>query len=143
VAQSISLTQLDARKASETEFEFEYLIDGAETGIFFSVIGGQAKRVTDAITRLINGQRRRAAVAELKAKSGGQKEEAVFTPFEEDVEFSNQSAALRLTGWRGITEDFSPELALSLCESNADIRQKVLDQSNKIGNFIRLSPPTS
>ncbi len=135
---SISIAKLDARHAAETEHEFEYFINGAETGVFFSVIGGQAKRVTDEIARLINGQRRRAAVAEMQAKSAGPKAEPVFTTFEEDLDFTNRSAALRITGWRGITEPFTPELALQLCESNADIRKQVVDQSDNIANFIKV-----
>jgi hypothetical protein len=134
---TISLSQLNAVKASEAEFGFPFLLDGEETGITFLVIGGQAKRLTSALTELVNGQRKRAAVAEMKAKTGGRKEEPVFQPFEEDIDYSNRSAALRLVGWTGITETFSADLALELCSNNADVRTQVVTNSDNMANFMQ------
>ncbi len=53
-----SLAQLDQPKACETPYEFEVKDDSDQpTGFFLSVIGGQAKVVTDFIFARAQAQR--------------------------------------------------------------------------------------
>lgn len=138
---AISLASLDVAKASETPFEFEYLDhDGEPTGVFFSVLGGQSATVSAETQKLLNARRKKEAAAEIRAKTGGRKTEAVFVPIEEDIEFGQRLIAVRLCGWRGIKEEFSPALALQLIQSNQHIADAVAEASNDVGNFTKASP---
>ena len=133
----VSLQDLDASKAGETPFEFEYINQaGNKTGIFFSVLGGQSEKVSKEIARLINERRHKEAVRETFRKGNPNKVE--FEPLEDDVEFGQRLAAVRLAGWRGIDDPFSAENALRLCKGNREIAAQVTAQSDAVGNFIQL-----
>jgi hypothetical protein len=149
-----SLKSLDARAASEVPFEFEYIQDGVETGVWFSVLGGQSSQVTSEVNSMMNDRRRAQATKELAAKTGGRKP-VDFVTVESDLEFGERVAAVRLVGWRtanadisdltkeqqkrfaGIEEPYTPELALELIRSN-----QVAEKSSAMGNFMKSSPLT-
>lgn len=134
---SFSLKSLDARAASETPFEFEYLLpDGSPTGVFLSVLGSQSKEVTAEVNRLMNLRRSAEATQAIAAKTGGRKADA-FVTVESDIEFGQRVAAVRLVGWRGIEEPYDPDLALELCKSNQDIATQVAEKSSDMGNFMK------
>lgn len=138
-AKGVSLADLDLNKAGEQTFEFEYLIDGAPTGVFFQVYGSHTKQVQDAINREVNERRKRDAVTEARNR-GARPGSAEFTPVEDDVAFGQRLAAVRLAGWRGIVEPFSPAGALAVCQGNPDIAAQVTEEANRTGNFLKLSP---
>ncbi len=100
-------------------FEFEYIntATGVRSGVFLSVLGGQSEVVTKEVTMLINERRKQANR-------------------ESNIEFDQRLAAVRLVGWRGITEPFTPENALRLCKSNRDITAQITQQSDYMANFI-------
>lgn len=132
--QGVSLASLSA--STSAAFEFEYVTPaGKHTGIFFQVLSGQSETVTAEINKLVN-QRRQAEAAQ--AALGGRDARTAFTPVEDDVAFGQRLAAVRLVGWRGIEEEFSPERALQLCQSNADIAAQITEKSSNVGNFMRL-----
>lgn len=133
---SISLGQLDAVSASDTPFEFEVQTpSGAGMGIFLSILGSQSERVVKETNRLVNERRRADAIRQ--AVAGSRRPGDAVTPVEDDIGFGQRLSSVRIVGWRGIKEEFSPELALKLCQSNADISGQVLDKSNDMGNFIK------
>lgn len=139
---NLSITDLDARKASDGAFEFEYVLpDGENSGVFLSVLGGQSKIVQDEANRLINERRRKEAVQAAQVKTSRNTE--TYVSVESDVEFGQRLAAVRVVGWRGIKEPFSTELALTLCRSNQDIASQVLERSNDMANFMKPSPSIS
>ena len=136
----VSLASLNARAASETPYTFNYVgPDGIESGLRLSVLGGQSATVQSAVNALINARRREEAVqaAEANAARPGD----AITPVESDILFGQRLAAVRLVGWEGIDEEWTPDLALLLCQTNADIAAEVLKQSNKLGNFTKASRP--
>lgn len=133
---AISLDALDARKASEEAFEFEYiLVDGTRSGIFLSVLGAHSERVTTETNLLVNDRRRTQSALEAQAATNRQAEN--FIPIESDVEFGQRLAAVRIVGWRGIAEDYSAERGLWLCQRNPDIAAQVTAKSNNLGNFMK------
>ncbi len=139
---AISLKALDARTASEAPFSFEYISpDGSASGVTFTVLGGQSATVQSEINRLVNERRRKQHAAEINARTGGRKSED-FTSVESDIEFGQRLAAIRLVGWSGIAEPFHEDLALELCQSNADIATQITEQSNDMANFMKSSSPT-
>lgn len=137
---AFSLDQLDATKAAARAFEFEYRnsTTGEGTGIFLSVLGGESETVTAEVAKLVNERRRKQAARELNTKIGVHNNSPVFEPLESDVEFGQRLAAVRLVGWRGISDAWSPENALRLCRSNRDIAAQITQQSDASANFIKL-----
>lgn len=134
---SFSLEQLDSTKASAKGFEFGYKDPGTggSTGVFFTVLGSESEVVTKEVARLINERRRKEAARLAKS---GKNDAPEFDTLESDVEFGQRLAAVRLVGWRGITEPWSVENALRLCKSNRDIATQINLESDKLGNFIKL-----
>lgn len=152
----ISIESLDARAASDGAFEFEFVTPaGQETGLFFSVLGGQSEVVSNATNCMVNDRRRKTAVREVNMRIGMGKRAVEFEPIESDIEFGQRLAAARIVGWRtpddrdglsaeqlerfrGIKESYSPELALRLCRGNRDIAAAVTQMSDEMGNFITI-----
>ena len=149
----VSLASLNARKAAEVPIQFEYVLEGKPTGLFFRVLGSQGATVTQSINRLVNERRKEEAAKAAQATPG----EVVFTAIEDDVAFAQRLAAVRLVGWRkpgeteglapdqverfqGIEDDWSAEAALTLCQTNPDIAAQVTAASNRLSNFTKASP---
>lgn len=126
-----SLDDLNLVQASENSYEFEYLRgDGRPTGVFISVLGSQAPKVQEWIRKTLNRRRAQEAIA---AKRGKEVERLV----EDDEEFGIGAAAIRVVGWKGIKEPYSPEAAMKLCQNNSEIRDQIFEASNNLGNFTK------
>lgn len=131
-AATFSLDDLNVRAAHADAFPMPYLLpDGAKSGVVIQVLGSQSEAVQAATSRLLNERRKRDFQA---ARKGGGVD---FTPVEDDVEFGQKAAAARIAGWEGITEPYTPELALKLCQINPDIAAQVMEASNEAGNFTK------
>lgn len=129
-----SLKQLDQVSACDTPFEFEVEDEEAKkTGIFLSVIGGLSRIITDFQEARLQESR----VQEALAKKADPRDKKIHVrPVSEDMDFATKFIAIRVVGWRGIEEPFSPEAAIQLCEQNAyGIREQILLHSEKMGNF--------
>ena len=137
---TLSLDQLDATKASATAFEFEYIdtSTGECTGVFLSVLGSESEIVSAEVAKLINERRRKQAAREVQQKIGTGTKPVEFESIESDIEFGQRLAAVRLVGWRGISEPFTPENALRLCSNNRDIAAQITTHSDAISNFMKL-----
>lgn len=130
-AKTISLDALDLTSQCEHAHEFEYLDpQGDGTGVFISVLGSQSPTVQDFVRKSLNQRRAREAMAIKRGKE-------IETTVEDDEHFSNQAAAIRIVGWRGITEPFTPALALKLVTINAELRGQVFKASNDLKNFTK------
>lgn len=135
----VSLASLNAVAASDHPFEFEYIdAGGNSTGIFFSVIGGQSDKVTQVVSKMVNERRRKDAARAVAAKLNGKRQTLEFETLETDVEFGQRLAAIRLVGWRGITDPYTPENALALCQSNRLIAAAIVEASDEMANFMKL-----
>lgn len=134
----LSLADLDAVSASDTPFEFEYILpDGTGSGVFLQVLGSQSEKVTTEVNKLVNARRKQQAQAE--AVKGRSPAGADFVPIESDLEFGHKLTAVRLFGWRGIGDTFTPENALRLVSRNSAIAEQITAASNDIGNFTPAS----
>lgn len=137
---AVSIKALNARTAAAAPFTFDYLDeDGRPTGIRLSVLGQQAETVQNAINKNLNDMRLAAALRAAedgKLMAQGIEPEVRFSPIESDIAFGQMGAAVRLVGWEGIDEDWTPELALELVQGNPDIHQQVLKASNRLANFM-------
>jgi len=134
----VSLAQLDATTASAEAFESEYINPaGDSTGIFFKVLGSQCESVTAEVNKLVNERRRKEAAREVQRKIGVGKKTIEFETIESDVEFGQRLAAQRLVGWRGISDPWTPENALKLCQTNRHIAAQITEQSEEMSNFMK------
>ena len=128
-----SLEDLNITKACEIEHEFEVTnAKGKGTGLFLTVIGGHAERVTEFTKTRLN--ERRVADAMHEKKDPRNKKPNVH-PVEDDIAFSTELVALRITGWRGLKEPYSHENAVRLCTINPEIKEQVLERSEDLKNF--------
>jgi len=135
---TFSLDDLDATRASAEAFEFEYVNPaGDATGIKFKVLGGQCEAVTSVVNKLMNERRRKEAAREIKRKVGVGAKTVEFEPLEDDIAFGQRLAAVRLVGWSGIKEPWSPEGALRLCQTNRHIATQITEQSDEMANFMK------
>lgn len=132
-----SLDDLDATKASDEAFEFPYTNpNGDLTGITFRVLGSQSESVTAVVNKLVNDRRRKEAARDIKRKVGVGSKAIEFESLENDIEFGQRLAAVRLVGWTGIKESFTPEGALRLCQTNRHIAAQITEQSDEMANFM-------
>lgn len=156
----VSLASLNARKASEEAYEFEYVApDGSLSGIFLSVIGTHSDTITKAMVETADEQRRRENVRAMK-NSKARPENADLGSLAEDIDIGAKQAAKRLVGWRtpkdveglsaaqlerfqGIEEPWSEENALTLCRTNPDVSAQVMAKSNDLGNWMGNLPKAS
>lgn len=129
----LSFDDLNITKACEQGFEFEYVRESEEkeSGVFITVLGSHSELVQSWVRKRLNANRQRDA---MRAKRG--KADDVRS-IEDDIDFGIESAAIRITGWRGISQPFSPDNAILLCTINPEIRLQVVTQSDDIGNFTR------
>jgi len=125
----IDLSALDLTSTNNYEFEYVSESSALPTGIFISVASSNSEKVKEWTRKALNKIRQREA---MQAKRG--KDIEVRT-VEEDEQFSIESAAIRMTGWRGITQEFTPDLAIKLCTINPEIRAQVIKESDNLGNF--------
>jgi len=131
-APTFSIADLNLSRQCEAAYEFEYLDANARpTGVFLSVLGSQSPTVLNYVRRSVQDRRNREALLTKRGK------DVPPVSVEEDEEFGNEAAAVRLVGWRGITEPYSPELALQLVANNAELRGQVFKASNDLANFTK------
>ena len=135
---TLSLDDLDSTKAAADAFEFEYVNAlGEPSGVFLQILGSQAEVVTREVARLVNDRRRKEAARDVARRVGTGPKVVEFETLESDVEFGQRLAAVRLVGWRGITEAWSPENALRLCRGNRELAAQITTQSDLTGNFTK------
>jgi hypothetical protein len=158
MTKGLSIHSLDARKAGETPFEFEYVQEGEPTGVWLSVLGSHCDKVDAAINAAVDARNKNAAVIQAR-NAKARPDSAEVEPLENAKKFTQRLAAVRLVGWRGagqtegltpeekarfqgITEPYSPELAVTLCQINPPLADAVIEEANRLSNFMKLSPAT-
>lgn len=130
-----SLNDLDITKQCEGGFEFEVTDDntGKGTGVYLTVVGAHAESVQKFTSKKLNERRIFDDMNERRGKK------AQVRRIEDDVEFGIELAAIRIIGWRGISDEFSPENAIKLCTVNPTIREQILKASEDLANFTKAS----
>lgn len=128
----LSLKDLNLNEKCAEGYKFEFLdAEGKGTGIHFTVLGAHAPSVQKWVNTKINERRKHDAV---QAKRGKIDE---VRPVEDDIDFGYEYVAIRIIGWDGITESYSPENALALCEMNPLVVEQVKAASEELGNFTK------
>lgn len=126
---AVSLDSLNVAKQCESAFEFEYINEsGSNTGVFLTVIGSHAPELQKWVNSELNKRRNFEAMQTKRGKDS-------VRLIEDDIDFGVELIALRIKGWRGINEPFTPENALRLCEINPLIVEQVKAASENLANF--------
>lgn len=130
---TLSITNLNARAAAARghEFELEYPA-GKGLGVFLNILGEQAQVVEDFEVELAD---RRAEQSLQDAQRAAKDEKIVPRSAKAQLKDNLERALVRVTGWRGLQEDFSPEMARELLTNNPDFIDQVLTESRTRGNF--------
>jgi hypothetical protein len=129
---AIKLSDLNTRKKCEEALDFEPLTkSGKGMGITLKVLGGHAESVQKWVTKELNNRK----IAEEMQKRRGKS--AAIRPVEEDIEFGDELIAIRIVGWEGIADTWSPENALILVQTNPDIKAQVQEFSEDTENFTK------
>jgi len=129
---TVSLADLNIKAKCEEGFTFDFLNeDGKETGLKFTVLGAHAPKVQAWVNKQLNARRRQEAMQVKRGKTDD------VRAIEDDIEFGVEFMAIRIVGWEGITEKYSPELALVLCEQNPLVVEQVKQASENLANFTK------
>lgn len=129
---TISIADLNARKDAAQGHEIELKIPGADKGlgVFFTILGEQAQVVEDFEVELAD---KRAQESLEAAQDGKAKPRST----RQTLQDNRERAMVRVVGWRGLTETYSPELASTFLANNPDFVDQVLAESRKRGNFMK------
>jgi len=136
MAKMLSLDDLDAVAAADEAHEFEFTLpDGEGSGLFLQVVGANSPRVKAVEFEIGNAYRKKEAMK--AAQRTGSKE---ISRIEDDVATVHKLAAARIVGWRGLKEEFTPEIALRLVSINPEVANQVTEVSNNLALFTKASP---
>ncbi|KVT92709.1 hypothetical protein WK60_14055 [Burkholderia ubonensis] len=132
---TISIADLDLSSASDTGHEFEVISPKTRKGlgVFITVLGDHSEKVTTFIRKHQNAKRREFALSARK----GRPSDDVDT-VEDDEAFVVEACIVRVTGWRGLAEEFSEANARLLFTTNREIRRQVLEESANLANFTKV-----
>lgn len=128
----LSLADFNASAKCENAFEFPFLDDeGNETPWLISVIGDQAPAVKRAIYKKINAKRQQEAFLKKKGK------EPALEDIEDLIADNIEGLSACVVGWRGIAEEYTPELAKIALENNKSLVDQVKAASENSKNFLK------
>jgi len=129
--QPLDLESFDAVVESEGGYEFELKqTDGITgTGVFVTVLGKHADVVVKWTTNLINAWNREQALAKRKGKDVEPKS------LDELREQNIEGCAIRVTGLRGIKQEFSADLLKRALKRNPHWVEQIVNESDDLGNF--------
>lgn len=127
----LSLADFNASAKCENAFEFAFLDDeGNETPWIISVIGDQSQSVKRAIYKKINNKRQQEAFLKKKGK------EVPIEDIEDLIADNIEGLASCIVGWRGIVEEYTPELAKIALDNNKSLADQVKSASENSKNFL-------
>lgn len=117
------IDDLDVRKVSDEGVEIELKnAEGKGLGVFLTILGEQSDIVEKFITELAD----KRATEAFKAQKNGRPAVNAQQFLDDEV----ASAAVRVTGWRGLREPFTPENLQRLLRSNRRVVRQILVASS-------------
>ena len=128
---AVSIEDINTRAYASKghEFELEYP-KGKGLGVFLTILGDQAQAVEDFEVDL-SDKRMQESLA--SAQDGKPTPRSTRQTLRDNIE----RAVVRVTGWRGVEEAFSTDLARRFLTNNPDFVDQILTESRKRGNFTK------
>lgn len=129
----VDITAFDAVTESDNGCEIELLdTDGMTgTGVHLTILGKNADAVVKWVTRLVNNNIREQQIAARKGKTVEAK------GLDELRDQNIEGAAVRVTGWRNVTQPFTPELLKAVLLRNPHWINQIIEESDNLGNFTK------
>lgn len=124
-----SVGDINTRAAADRGFDLELEYPrGKGLGVFLTVLGEHSEAVESFETERAD---KKAEENYEALKNGGSKARSTKEVLAENLE----SAVFRVTGWRGLKEEFSKELLRTFLKNNPDFVDQVIAGSRNRGNF--------
>lgn len=131
---TVDITSFNAVKESEQGYDLKMLTpDGKDTGVIFTIIGKYAEPVQKWTKKLFAEYQRDAEIAKRKGR------EAPAKSIDELREQNIEGAAVRVTGWKNVEQDFSPELLKTVLVNNPHFVEQIIEESDSASNFAKAS----
>ena len=126
----VDITSFNAVKESEQGFDLKMLTpDGQDTGVIFTIIGKYAEPVQKWTKKIFNEYQRDAEIAKRRNKDVPPKS------IDEMREQNIQGAVVRVTGWKNVQQEFSPELLTAVLTNNPHFVEQIIEESDSAANF--------
>lgn len=133
---SFDLNKDNFSTAAEQGVELELILPtGAGSGAYLTIIGDNSKTVKAYSRKKFQEYQMKVQIAKRKGK------EPEELTLEEAEELAVEAAAVRVTGWKGFTEDgkevkFSKEKLNEVLTQHSWIREFVMQESSNIFHFV-------
>lgn len=127
---TFSIAELNATTVADIPRDLPLInkATGEEIGITLKVVSEESAIFKAFQRKALNTERMKLA---LQSKTGKTEVET----WEETEQKYDRAVAARIVGWEGITEEYSPALALQLVSNNASIAEQVLKCSSEPVDF--------
>lgn len=130
--EAVDILGFDAVAQSEQAYEIELKdVQGEGTGVYVSILGKHADAIIKWTSKIINQMERERAMAQ---KAGKQ---PPIKTIEELREQNVEGAALRVTGWRNVKQQFSQDLMKQALRRNPHWVDQIINESDDLGNFTK------
>lgn len=128
----IDINSFDAVKDSEQGFDVKINnADGTDSGVVLTVLGKHSDKVTGWTKKKFSEYQREAEMAKRRGK------EVEPKSLDELEEFNLSNAAVRVTGWKNIEQEFSEELLKGALKRNPHWLEQIIEASDDAANFIK------
>lgn len=105
--------------------------DGTDTGVSLNIIG----KNSDPVQQIVRKMMRKRQADELIASRKGKPVEPMSV---EDMEEQGLELALvRVTGWKGVTQEFDKAILKTALKNNPHWVEQIVDASNDEANFTK------
>lgn len=140
-ANGLSIASIEKAVATETPADLEPVLpNGDPSGIILLVKSDQAPSVIEALNKLANTRRKKEQIAQAQAQKARPGE--AFIPVEQDMLAYRKAVAIRLAGWRGLTDEFTEDNAIHLLSVLPTFGPQILEKASEMTGFTPTSSTT-
>lgn len=128
----IDITSFDVVKDSEQGFDLSVKnADGTESGVVLVVLGKHSDKVTTFTRKKFNEFQNEAEMAKRRGK------EPTPKTLDELEEFNLANTIVRVTGWKNVEQEFTPELLATVLKRNPHWIEQIIEASDDAANFTK------
>lgn len=105
--------------------------DGTDTGVTLNIVGKNSDQVQQVVRKMMRKRQSDELIASRKGK-------AVEPMLVEEMEEQGlELAVVRVTGWKGVTQDFDKALLKTALKNNPHWVEQIVEASNDEENFTK------
>jgi len=131
-SKSFDILSFNAVENSAHAIDVDMLdLAGNETGVVLCVIGKHSDAVRKWVSKIV-------AKAQFDNEIARKKNQVVKDKTLEEMQEQNiEGAAVRVSGWKNVSQEFSVELLKSALRNNPQWVDQIIEQSDQVGNFTQ------